>query len=115
MGCDEFGFTNPVLIDVSIHAPVWGATNETEMSSSDTSFNPRTRVGCDTWHNMRDSRVRFQSTHPCGVRPGETYIIDDDEVSIHAPVWGATKRLLIKSIASLFQSTHPCGVRHFLP
>ena len=57
-------------------------------------FNPRTRVGCDivpmqlvVWW------VRFQSTHPCGVRLVFSQYIDFPSVSIHAPVWGATKRL----------------------
>ena len=78
-------------------------------------FNPRTRVGCDTAPNGRNSMT---------VR-----------VSIHAPAWGATPRPLTgflrhKSFnprtlvgcdwrpcwafpsASRFQSTHPRGVRH---
>ena len=77
-------------------------------------FNPRTRVGCDTAPNGRNSMT---------VR-----------VSIHAPAWGATPRPLTgflrhKSFnprtlvgcdwrpcwafpsASRFQSTHPRGVR----
>ena len=33
-------------------------------------FNPRTRVGCDVWVKVSASdRVKFQSTHPRGVRP----------------------------------------------
>ena len=54
----------------------------------------------------------FQSTHPCGVRQE---ILDDMqaifEVSIHAPVWGATDQLCPIDYRALFQSTHPCGVR----
>ncbi len=77
---------------VSIHAPAWGATQyRMDLSQSLSSFNPRTRVGCDceqvatraqddgfnprtrvgcdtsTHHPAADS-VRFQSTHPRGVR-----------------------------------------------
>ena len=55
--------------------------------------------------------VVFQSTHPCGVRPCPRFPSFLQSVSIHAPVWGAT--LYAGSIFSLmmFQSTHPCGVR----
>ena len=56
--------------------------------------------------------MRFQSTHPCGVRPEPPPINPvDSSVSIHAPVWGATMIILIRIILILFQSTHPCGVR----
>ena len=120
--------------DVSIHAPVWGATNKRGISSK---------------------KMMFQSTHPCGVRqvawddPNNDFVsihapvwgatqfrvmsITKDDVSIHAPVWGATTSGDGKSLSSgfnprtrvgcdwqhrlaksprLFQSTHPCGVRH---
>ena len=33
-------------------------------------FNPRTPAGCDhIYHRDGQCNVRFQSTHPCGVRP----------------------------------------------
>jgi len=55
----------------------------------------------------------FQSTHPCGVRPGS--IIQrctSTPVSIHAPLRGATSiRLACPTLYPRFQSTHPCGVR----
>ena len=56
---------------------------------------------------------KFQSTHPCGVRllPFTTTVANV-QVSIHAPVWGATLALKKMSLWDLFQSTHPCGVRH---
>ena len=57
---------------VSIHAPAWGATVLLLMMwSSATSFNPRTRVGCDD----NDDVFSLQ-----------------DGVSIHAPAWGATSQ-----------------------
>ena len=58
--------------------------------SSHTSFNPRTRVGCDTMSRLF---AQFLS------------------VSIHAPVWGATIAVTLFSMMTKFQSTHPCGVR----
>jgi len=80
-------------------------------------------------------RAMFQSTHPCGVRLSlEVRQMSYAEVSIHAPLRGATaggdalSEILQVSIHAplrgatsavpitmqeeqLFQSTHPCGVR----
>ena len=78
------------------------------------SFNPRTHMGCDLgllWSSVL--RLRFQSTHPHGVRPMIEFCLlnllkfqsthphgvrrerrrclqEGDGVSIHAPTWGAT-------------------------
>ena len=71
MGCDQ-RYNQPAAAKrVSIHAPVWGATDRAHF--------------CETQN-------RFQSTHPYGVRLREVGIFaQDPDVSIHAPVWGATK------------------------
>ena len=114
MGCDLPFWYRPSIIFVSIHAPVWGATI------------------CWVWVRLKKP---FQSTHPCGVRlncfsifnhrwrfnprtrVGCDQIPYDDGlsnlVSIHAPVWGATKKVSDRVNDRLFQSTHPCGVRPF--
>ena len=89
-------------IAVSIHAPAWGAT--TANNGTNTyyfSFNPRTRVGCDCAPAGRASgAVRFQSTHPRGVRRGHTKEEGSAlPVSIHAPAWGAT--LILALLLSL--------------
>ena len=76
--------------------------------------------------------MKFQSTHPCGVRPISLARKIQVCVSIHAPVWGATlcclwsKRFgcfnprtrvgcdlqkVDTNWLAMFQSTHPCGVR----
>ncbi len=56
------------------------------------SFNPRTHTGCDTGLRYSDVyNLRFQSTHPHGVRRCETSVND--------------------YITVKFQSTHPHGVR----
>ena len=79
--------------------------------------------------------MTFQSTHPYGVRPlskgegcqkgfisihapvwGATklddILKDAPKISIHAPVWGATSKLRTTAMLFLiFQSTHPYGVR----
>ena len=58
-------------------------------------FNPRTRVGCDEYFRNLFS--------------------DLDNVSIHAPAWGATALTVNMEATQLpFQSTHPRGVRHSL-
>ena len=57
-------------VEVSIHAPAWGATRRSgaKVSVYDC-FNPRTRVGCDVSAAFFASdNDAFQSTHPRGVR-----------------------------------------------
>ena len=54
----------------------------------------------------------FQSTHPCGVRQEQfIQVAKVTAVSIHAPVWGATRIVRLLGWLRTFQSTHPCGVR----
>ena len=78
--------------NVSIHAPAWGATYFLECFFLKVySFNPRTRVGCDTRHQATST--------------------DSVIVSIHAPAWGATQTQPLSIRQIMFQSTHPRGVR----
>ena len=100
---------------VSIHAPAWGATwalpRRPRQASS---FNPRTRVGCDMPStDAPPCRLMFQSTHPRGVRPRSPAKQQTGyPVSIHAPTWGATTTFRTPKFAPYqFQSTHPRGVR----
>ena len=98
-------------------------------------FNPRTHMGCDTTRpNGGRRRVMFQSTHPHGVRhckpcahlrkesfnprthmgcdcPFVARLALLNNVSIHAPTWGATLVSCSLLHWSQFQSTHPHGVR----
>ena len=55
------------------------------------SFNPRSRMGSDA--------IVFDVSK------------DEWEVSIHAPVWGATQECLQQSTVKTFQSTLPYGER----
>ena len=57
-------------INVSIHAPTWGATRLWRTQTGMTvCFNPRTHMGCDTVGLYpAKSPSLFQSTHPHGVR-----------------------------------------------
>ena len=70
-------------------------------------------MGCDIEGRFVGLMIStFQSTHPCGVRPSFSSLSDSmSMVSIHAPLWGATRRNQRQSRFSGFQSTHPCGVR----
>ena len=115
VGCDNEGYPSFFLNEVSIHAPAWGATVQFPDLSTERrvsihapawgatlslislpaaidSFNPRTRVGCDTvGASAASCIVRFQSTHPRGVRLEPSPLTHLREVvSIHAPAWGAT-------------------------
>ena len=101
-----------LMLSISIHAPVWGATrpfdqcyfrysfqsthpcgvrlNVKATTNASANFNPRTRVGCDLLGKP-------------------VFVLSD--ISIHAPVWGATCPLVTHWTRWEFQSTHPCGVR----
>ena len=98
---------------VSIHAPVWGATISRAAESTPT---------------------KFQSTHPCGVRPTATHRdltncgfnprtrVGCDWARLghqhHFLSFNPRTRVgcdmtknILKAFHRLFQSTHPCGVR----
>ena len=81
------------IMMVSIHAPARGATGWGIFALlTGSSFNPRTRTGCDEWP--------LHGIAPCV------------NVSIHAPARGATPPgPLPRAPAAKFQSTHPHGVR----
>jgi len=76
---------------VSIHAPAWGATITPLVSRQEFSFNPRARVGRDRIRFCDANGVMFQSTRPRGARPNQYRHRHAQNVSIHAPAWGATK------------------------
>ena len=117
VGCDDGLLRIDVgRLDVSIHAPAWGATQlGGQCMAASVSFNPRTRVGCDLFAALTaEQAAGFQSTHPRGVRRG-------------CPAWQRTctpcfnPRTRVGCDARLpssfrrsatFQSTHPRGVRH---
>ena len=125
------------FVDISIHAPQWGATDCAMFSyffplfqSTHPSgvrrwillyvgiisdFNPRTPVGCDRHaHRSNPPGFEFQSTHPSGVRLG--HLIDNgnvNQISIHAPQWGATARGNYRSAhGCYFNPRTPVGCDH---
>ena len=79
-------------VGISIHAPTWGATYSASYPGSDYPFQSTHPRGV---RRVRPAKVLlfslFQSTHPRGVRPLKHNIMpSNNEISIHAPTWGAT-------------------------
>ena len=78
-------------MDVSIHAPAWGAT----ASSNCWEARSEVSIHAPAWGATVDVRA----------------ILADDLVSIHAPAWGATSRDLSRNRTTTFRSTRPHGAR----
>ena len=115
MGRDQVVLDDRLPALVSIHAPAWGATRcRSPASSNWPSFNPRARMGRDTGAQLNGMWPSlFQSTRPHGARPpGRPSGGEDDQVSIHAPAWGATEPPRPVRRPAVFQSTRPHGARH---
>ena len=99
-------------IEVSIHAPTWGATNGGERTKE---YIP-VSIHAPTWgatfilFSFLFLNV-FQSTLPHGERLLEVRVKHKCSVSIHAPTWGATVDILTSGTFELFQSTLPHGER----
>ncbi len=107
-----------------------------QYAAVDQSFNPRAPAGRDDRGRDELGRnLRFQSTRPCGARRN-VYVVDwwsgqfqstrpcgarhgaptgsgeQDHVSIHAPLRGATdEHSAGPPTLNVFQSTRPCGAR----
>ena len=85
-----------IRVTVSIHAPAWGATGQQlPGNTSHVKFQSTHPRGVRRLPLNRPNRIsRFQSTHPRGVRPFPRRLGKDGAlVSIHAPAWGATRRV----------------------
>ena len=76
-------------------------------------FNPRTPVGCDGVVGLKLTlHEHFNPRTPVGCDHGEADGRVFDDISIHAPQWGATfSRMVPETLLFVFQSTHPSGVR----
>ena len=136
MGCDFVRAAHFKHLCVSIHAPAWGATwCRCCFSVDENSFNPRTRMGCDVDKFLLLDTIRFQSTHPHGVRHGDVYPLfalsgfnprtrmgcDPGFAGIAKRRAGFNPRTRMGCdfipmdkvyTTAKFQSTHPHGVRH---
>ena len=91
MGGDELYRDHGSEDKVSTHAPAWGATSfGAHVSGSIDGFNSRPRMGGDGVVVGLSIKLWFQLTPPHGGRPEQVERIFLDEVSTHAPAWGAT-------------------------
>ena len=116
MGCDEGHFFYEAAATISIHAPVWGATNALPSwrRCSSISIHAPAWGATDAIPPDGVELPVFQSTHPHGVRPGASWHAPyrtfhfnprtrmgcdrmrsrpsgASTISIHAPAWGATR------------------------
>ena len=105
---------------VSIHAPAWGATRNPSCTSSRRSaFQSTHPRGVRPQNGIRWKVAdAFQSTHPRGVRQGEGANLKIRNTGFNPRTrvgCDLTFRSVIQSPRSMFQSTHPRGVRPPLP
>ncbi len=105
---------NVIHLIVSIHAPAGGATvSGMPFWTPANGFNPRTRGGCDRIRVTSSwTSLRFQSTHPRGVRLLQ--LLATKHLGQFQSTHPRGVRLiwfLLILFSSRFQSTHPRGVR----
>ncbi len=99
--------------DVSIHAPAWGATQR----GHDISLAPLVSIHAPAWGATSRGSDCHAGRH--GFNPRSRMGSDDllrldridIRVSIHAPAWGATSTFAVVAASSMFQSTLPHGER----
>ena len=90
-GCDTGNTITRLLVAVSIHAPVKGATKINLTSELVVCFNSRTRKGCDATKGFCDTLAKVSIHAPVkGATELEHIVLINMVVSIHAPVKGAT-------------------------
>ena len=82
---------------ISIHAPQWGATRAATRPVEDMVFQSTHPSGVRRdMKRQIDAQDEFQSTHPSGVRPTPLPVgATINDISIHAPQWGATQHGLL--------------------
>ena len=109
MGGDYPSCYKSPLKSVSIHAPVWGATQTiSQRAWTWRRFNPRPRMGGDPWRDgLITVRRRFNPRPRMGGDVSQGYFFVHLYVSIHAPVWGATHLTIFVS--------YPVGVSIHAP
>ena len=113
MGCDLTYVVSDHHAEVSIHAPAWGATSHPRICTYLLKFQSTHPHGVrPSTEAVAAQKAAFQSTHPHGVRHSRACNREKQHhVSIHAPAWGATKHIYNDICEGEFQSTHPHGVR----
>ncbi len=110
--CDQFAYLNNLIHDVSIHAPVWGATQVNIKLVARFSVSIHAPVWGATLHKLQFVRVTvFQSTHPCGVRQKTKTEMELSACFNPRTRVGCDALKSSSHSCGAFQSTHPCGVR----
>ncbi len=106
-------FVCPSLFYVSIHAPLRSATSLKDNKSPSLRFQSTHPYGV---RPKKDSPTKiyrvFQSTHPYGVRPHGRYAWEFTNMFQSTHPYGVRQLTTLKLLPQLqFQSTHPYGVR----
>ena len=112
VGCDVGQQQLGGLVDISIHAPQWGATTTQHPADPRTLFQSTHPSGVRPLPpNCLPPAPLFQSTHPSGVRLGLHHATADRvRISIHAPQWGATMLMVrFKRWVTHFNPRTPVG------
>ena len=114
MGCDMRKATRRLPRIVSIHAPTWGATRIDGCMKADGKVSIHAPTWGATMFRLKLLEgMRFQSTHPHGVRPDKTKakLIEFGRFNPRTHM-GCDCLPSTSSNGVRFQSTHPHGVRH---
>ena len=102
---------------VSIHAPAWGATKVTVKQMPKLEFQSTHPHGVRLSIHLFSKKLNvFQSTHPHGVRQdGDSADAEGEEVSIHAPAWGATSTICTENTDNCFNPRTRMGCDPLAP
>ena len=113
MGSDEAVCVNWVIVDVSIHAPTWGATEVVRAIRIGIPFQPTLPHGERRPNkDSSNSKTRVSIHAPTrGATMDPTEQTSHPGVSIHAPTRGATSGEVRIRWGTKFQSTLPHGER----
>ena len=115
VGCDELASQQLAFgVEISIHAPQWGATVKVDW--------PRLMLEFQSTHPSGVRHIRcvmlpvpslFQSTHPSGVRPARCLVDPWHKFDFNprTPVGCDENGVDSAQMRLIFQSTHPSGVR----
>ena len=114
MGCDITFPDDWCKVNVSIHAPAWGATGAIAPPSTYWGFQFTHPHGVRRLYTCKRHKWTYVSIHApaWGATLYTCKRHKRTHVSIHAPAWGATfSALFLRHFHILFQFTHPHGVR----
>ena len=94
MGSDADAGDVETRLDISIHAPAWGATEpKHSLNNKHNNFNPRSRMGSDRKTRTKPVPITISIHAPAwGTTNTDARRLADILISIHAPAWGATDR-----------------------